>query len=431
MSRVLVTTGAMAAHVRPMMGLARALADEGHEVSWYTAAEFRPLVEASAARFVAAEADVDLAGILRRVGGRRGILALSRLVTEVFVRPVPAYVADLERVVAAVRPDVVVTDHSFRAALFLAERENIPCAVFSAGPLNLSSRDTPPFGFGLRPARSPIGRLRDRLLYRAMRDWLAREPQRELAAIRAGMGLPALDGYFIDWAAKVADRYLEGTVAEFEYPRGDLPAAVRFVGPMPAGPAGDWSPPPWWPEVDRARRAGRPVVFLTQGTIATDPANLLLPTARALAGEDVLVVATTSGVPVDSIVPPAARPANLRLAAFVPYAEILPRSDVIVTNGGYGGVQTALSHGVPLVVAGTTEDRKETNARVAWVGAGVSLRTDRPRPRAIRLAVRRVLSDPRYRANAVRLQAAYRNCPAPAAAVAAIAEIIPTHEFES
>ena len=36
----------------------------------------------------------------------------------------------------------------------------------------------------------------------------------------------------------------------------------------------------------------------------------------------------------------------------------------MLTNGGYGGVQYALAHGVPLVVAGDTEDKPEVAARV-------------------------------------------------------------------
>jgi hypothetical protein len=51
---------------------------------------------------------------------------------------------------------------------------------------------------------------------------------------------------------------------------------------------------------------------------------------------------------------------------------------VMVTNGGYGGVQMALSYGVPLVVAGASEDKPEVGARVAWSGAGLNLKTGKP-----------------------------------------------------
>ena len=67
-----------------------------------------------------------------------------------------------------------------------------------------------------------------------------------------------------------------------------------------------------------------------------------------------------------------------------------------MTNGGYGGVHHALRHGVPVVVAGKTEDKAEVAARVAWTGTGVRLRTSTPRPAQVRRAVRRLLDDPAY-----------------------------------
>ena len=52
----------------------------------------------------------------------------------------------------------------------------------------------------------------------------------------------------------------------------------------------------------------------------------------------------------------------------------------MVTNGGYGGVQQALAHGVPLVVAGDSEDKPEVAARVRWSGVGIDLRRGDPSP---------------------------------------------------
>jgi UDP:flavonoid glycosyltransferase YjiC (YdhE family) len=81
--------------------------------------------------------------------------------------------------------------------------------------------------------------------------------------------------------------------------------------------------------------------------------------------------------------------------------------DVMVTNGGYGAVQRALNTGVPLVVAGNTEDKPEVAARVEYFGAGVNLRTGVPTATEVRRAVRTVLNDVGYRQSALRLQAAY------------------------
>jgi hypothetical protein len=42
------------------------------------------------------------------------------------------------------------------------------------------------------------------------------------------------------------------------------------------------------------------------------------------------------------------------------------------------GKHRALQHGVPVVVAGDSEDKVETSARLAWSGAGIRLRTSTP-----------------------------------------------------
>jgi UDP:flavonoid glycosyltransferase YjiC (YdhE family) len=79
---------------------------------------------------------------------------------------------------------------------------------------------------------------------------------------------------------------------------------------------------------------------------------------------------------------------------------------------------------VPLVVAGDTEDKPEVAARVAWAGAGVDLRTGTPTPRAVRSAVRQVLADPRYVANARRLEVAFARHDGVAEIAAVIDEVL-------
>ena len=190
----------------------------------------------------------------------------------------------------------------------------------------------------------------------------------------------------------MVDAYLQATVAGFEYPRSDLAPSVRFVGPILAPPTSDFEEPSWWGELD----GGRPVVHVTQGTLDNaDLDRLLLLTTRALAHDDVLVVATTGGPDPEPL--RAGLPANVRLERFIPHDRLLPHVDVMVTNGGYGGVQQALANGVPLVVAGDSEDKPEVAARVHWSGTGVNLRTGRPSPAMVARAVRRVLERPTYR----------------------------------
>jgi UDP:flavonoid glycosyltransferase YjiC (YdhE family) len=77
----------------------------------------------------------------------------------------------------------------------------------------------------------------------------------------------------------------------------------------------------------------------------------------------------------------------------------------MVTNGGYNGVQMALANGVPLVVAGQTEDKPEVCARVQWSGVGINLKTNKPTPTQIREAVNKIRRSSHYRQKAKLFQA--------------------------
>jgi UDP:flavonoid glycosyltransferase YjiC (YdhE family) len=412
---ILVTTHAITGHVRYAMPLVRELAAEGHDVLWYTGKMFEPLVVGTGAKFAAMTTpDTDagdsdaLQSAPDRAGGVRGY---SATVLEVFVRPVPGFVADIEELIDPFSPDVVVCDHSFLAGMFAAERHGIPLVVLSTGSLNVPSVDTAPYGTGLPPARGPIGRLRNRLRYQLVRRVVMRRPQQALGQIRAALGLPPLSGVFLSWPPRIADRYIQSGIPQIEYPRRDLPASVVFCGPPRLEGLDTWEQPVWWGRIAEARAAGRPVVFVTQGTAATNPDNLLLPTINGLAGEEMLVIATSGGRDPREVLPPESHPANLVLEPYIPFTKVLPQVDLMVTNGGFGGVQTALGQGVPLVAVGDSEDHMENNARVAWSGAGIWLKEERQTADRMRDAVHRALTRPTYRARARELMTAYQRFP--------------------
>jgi UDP:flavonoid glycosyltransferase YjiC (YdhE family) len=413
MTRVLVTTHAITGHVRYAVPLVRELAANGHEVLWYTGQMFESLVVGAGAKFAPMTErtgfDFSTRDALQGAPGRAGGMSGFRdTLMQVFIRPIPAFVADLTELFASFEPDVLVTDHSFMAGMLLAEQRGLPRVAFSTGVLNVPSVDTAPHGTGLPPARGPLGRLRNRALYRLVYLFVLREAQAAAAGIRSDLGLPALPGFFISWPPRVADRYIQSSIPEMEYPRRDLASSVVFVGPLSLDGMDQWTPPAWWSRIAEARAAGRPIVFVTQGTAATDPQNLLLPTVEALADRDVLVIGTTGGLDPSQVLPDDRRPANTVLEPYIPFTEVLGKVDLLVTNGGFGGVQTALSHGVPLVAVGDSEDHMENNARVKWSGAGIALREERQTAAAMAKAVDQVLSEPRFRERARELMTAYQ-----------------------
>jgi UDP:flavonoid glycosyltransferase YjiC (YdhE family) len=301
------------------------------------------------------------------------------------------------------RFDAVIADAIFLGYLpmLLSGAPDRPSVLtYSTTPLFLSSCDTAPGGTGIAPATGVVGRARNRLLNVVGRRVLLAPAQRAADAALAELGLPPLPTFVLD-SAVLADRFISPTIEEFEYPRSDKPDHVRFVGAVNPTPTTDFTAPDWWHELD----GSRPVVHVTQGTIDNaDLGKLVEPTIEALADEDVTLVVTTGGRDVAQLAVPL--PANTHVAEYLPHDVLLPKVDVMVTNGGYGAVQRALSTGVPLVVAGNTEDKPEVAARVQWAGVGVNLRTGTPTASAVRTAVRQALSDG-YRTKAQVLQQKY------------------------
>ncbi|MEH3068274.1 MAG: hypothetical protein PGN15_09565 [Aeromicrobium erythreum] len=242
--------------------------------------------------------------------------------------------------------------------------------------------------------RTVPNRLRNRLLYRTSRVVL-RPVHRSLDRFLADVGAPGLDGAFFMDVLDRSDLLAQFTVPEFEYARSDAPAGLRFYGPMvpPTAEVADVATPAWFDDLD----PDLPLVHVTQGTVAnTDFTEVVGPTVEALADRDVQVAVTTGGRPTSALDDLGPLPANVFVASYLPYDELLARTDVLVTNGGYGGLHHAMRHGVPIVIAGDSEDKVETSTRVQHAGVGINLRTGRPTPAAVGRAVRTVLDDGAY-----------------------------------
>ncbi len=424
MARILVATTPVPGHVNPVATLTRRLVDRGNEVVWYTGAGFAPAVEATGARHapITHRADWSLVNPHDQVPQLRDLTGLDQVRTafrHLFIDAAPDTLADLERILETFDADVVVANGLVIADRWLAERGGPPSANIATTMYGLYSRDTAPFGPALMPKSGPAGRLRNAAMNAVHRKVLFRSVNQHLDDARERVGLPrrgqaVLDSFLSPYL------YLQDCTRSFEYPRSDIPAQLHFIGPLLPEPPADFTPPAWWPELQE----GRPVVLVTQGTVRNEDDLLFAPAFEALAGEDVLVIATTGGG--SPRLGPL--PGNVRLESYVPFTTLMPHVSAYITNGGYGGVQLALSHGVPIVVSGATEDKPEVAARVAWSGAGVRVREARPSAASIRAGLREVLDDPAYRAAAGRIAADIAASDAPGTGSRLIEQLAATGE---
>ncbi|MFF1678066.1 glycosyltransferase [Streptomyces sp. NPDC058256] len=414
MAKILVTASPLPGHVLPLAAIAADLTERGHEVLFYTGAQFEERVRRAGARFVPYPAEVDPGGgdFNAAFAEREKLTPVDRIAFDLKhfgADPAPVHDKRLQALLAEFPATVVISEHTSFGTMptaLRAPRGRRPLLVsIGITPPTFDSVDTAPFGPGLLPPTTDEQRAR----YDGMRVQMGAmfaDAQQYVEDVFTSMGV-TLPGPLFNAMATVPDHLLQLTVPAFEYPRSDAPQGFRFIGSLPAGPDSEFERPDWWADLS----SDRPVVVVTQGTLENaDLSQLVVPTLRALADADVTVVAATARP--DG--PDAVRkemdgqvPANVHLAGFVPFEQLLPLADVLVTNAGYGGVQTALRHGVPVVVGGETEDKPEVAARVEWTGTGVNLHTAHPQAAAVRAAVEEVLNDPEYRKRAGEIQSQY------------------------
>jgi UDP:flavonoid glycosyltransferase YjiC (YdhE family) len=405
MARFLIATIPLVGHVNPALPIARQLVERGHEVWWYTGKTLQSKIEATGARFLPIRTGMDFSdpnnvpdSLREKRKNLKGLAQFKFDFKHFFGDSAVGQVKDLTDILREFPADVLLSDVCFLGAAWVHETGGPPWAAFGITALGIISPDTAPFGLGMRADASTLGRLRNGVLNWVFERGLFRDVTDYMNQLRASIGLPPYQRSFFD-AVVSPYLYLQGTVPAFEYPRSNLPSQVHFIGPYLPEPPADFTPPFWWDDL----KSGKPVIHVTQGTVATEADDLIVPTLQALADEDVLVVAATGGEPIENIKAPL--PANARLERFIPYYHLLPHVDIMVTNGGYNGVQAALAHGVPLVAAGQTEEKPEICTRIEWAGVGINLKTKTPTSTQLKNAVKKILESPQYRQKAQLIQA--------------------------
>ena len=373
--RVLVSTTSGHGHVLPVVPLARALLDAGHEVLWATG---RSGCELVAAAGVHAEA----------VGVTEEELAPQRAALWASFADVPR-----EQLPQYVFPRLfgeLLTPHTLDGLLPLARSWAPDLLVHEQGelaaPLVAALLGVPSFAHAFGSA-VPASILAD--------------AGERLAPLWAehGLTIPDHAGCFASPYLDIYPPSMQGEGAA-HIPERQLLRPVSYTGPEPEG----------LPELVTAPD-DRPLVYLTFGTVNRDAA-LVSELLTALARLDVRVLATVG--PSADPVALGPQPPHVTVERFVPQTAVLPHCDAVVSHAGSGTVLGALALGLPLVCVPQMADQFRNSAAVAKAGAGVVLRPGEAGPAALSAAVQAVLGANEYRHAADELAAEIAAMPAPA-----------------
>ncbi|MCE6998346.1 glycosyltransferase [Saccharothrix sp. S26] len=175
---------------------------------------------------------------------------------------------------------------------------------------------------------------------------------------------------------------------------------VELVG-LPGAP-GQRGDEVCFPDLDRLD-PGRPVVYVSFGTIFHRRPELLRTVITGAAATGAQVVAAVGDLAAE-----LALPEDVLTAAYLPQREVLERADVFVTHGGYNSVAESIRAATPMLVLPLAVDQPIQAHFVGRAGFGTALEPTDVTAQAVADAVTDLL-DP-ARDYGARLRAARHEC---------------------
>ena len=391
--RILFTTQPAYGHFHPLLPLAVALRDAGHDVTFATSASFGPVVEGVGFRSIPVgldwlESDKNtMPEHLKPAAGS----TLEEYFAQQFVTATAERLAtDVIASAEAWRPDIIVRERTEFGGAIAADVLGIPTAAVQVGSPTLMTASV------LAAVEGPYN------------------------AARAGLGMPTDDGLTA----------LEGQVVfsfappSLHDPAVPLPRRLMSFRPAVVDRAPGARLPDWAEDLGQ----DRPLVYATLGTVFNEP-TYELPFFPAVLGglrDERLDLAITVGPNVDpaSLGP---QPSNVHVERYVPQSLLLARCAAIICHGGYGTLLAAIEHAVPLVVVPFGADQPINARSVERLGLGVVIEEDDVTPGRIREAVQSLIEQPRWRESVERVRDEANDLPPGSEAVAMLERLVADH----
>ena len=295
------------------------------------------------------------------------------------------YVAEDLKVIAEIKPDLVVGD--FRLSLAVSTPlARVPYMTISNAYWSpYANQHFPVPELALTRV---LGVRAGQHLFNLVRPLAFGIHTHPLNKIRREHGLPSL-GSDLRRIHACADMVSYADIPEM-VPTYDLPSSHHYLGPIL------WSPqvtlPDWWKNLPQ----DKPIIYVTLGSSGRSD---LLPTVLdALSSMPVTVIAATAGrIKLNH------SSDNIFIADYLPGEDAAARAQLVICNGGSPTTQQALTQSIPVLGLPNNLDQLLNMEAVQHSGAGNLLRTERANTTEIRKAVMNILNNAVYSEAAAKL----------------------------
>lgn len=402
--RFLFSGAAAYGHFHPLVPLATALKEAGHEVAFATGPSRRTMLEAAGFTFFPIGGDIQLDAEYQQVKAHLKTMPLD-LESELFAYPrlfigigSRLRTPQLVEIGQNWQPDMIIREAAQYSAAVAAEYLRIPHAVIAfAASLK---------GHAIfeREAASQLDPIR--------RQWVL-EPDPDLKSLYRYLQLSYSPPTF---STKAIDR---PEVAQ------TVPATTHFIRPEFFDQAHNETLPDWIEQLPP-----QPTVYVTLGTEVNSEPELYPRVMQT-------IIAGLRDAPVNLIVTlgrdkdPAdfgPQPPNVHIERYIPQSLLLPRCDLMVMHGGSNTLLAALDIGLPTVVVPLIADQFFNAQVMQSLQLGQVVQREQLTPASIRAALEEVLANPLYRQNTERLQAEMHALPNQQYAVELVEQVVAEHK---
>jgi zeaxanthin glucosyltransferase len=395
-----VVAPAFLSHYTTLSALASALAARGHRVTFLHRPDAAAFVRDPRLGFHAVGAQTHPAGSLAaslRLAAHPGSPLGLRRVIDDMARSTTMLCETLPAAIDTLGIDAILADQMEAAGGLVAESLGIPfVSVACALPVNREPGvplPVMPFGYGTdeRSLKMVEGSTR-------VYDWMMGPHRRAVEAQARRLGV-APRGMLHECLSPLAQ--VSQTVAEFEFPRKQLPAHFHHVGPLRplatsgvdkgatlAGPGQSALP---------AIAADRPFVFASLGTMQGGRVDLFKRIARACRQAEVqLLLAHCGGL--NSQQERALERAGADwVVDFAPQLAALARADAVISHAGWNTIMDAIAAGTPMLALPIAFDHPGGAARVRHAGIGIQASARFSGAGTLARHLRTLLRDPVYK----------------------------------
>jgi zeaxanthin glucosyltransferase len=285
----------------------------------------------------------------------------------------------------------IIVDQGQPAGSTIAERLGVPfITLCNACPADRDP-DVPIALLDWGPARSWLGRLRNRAAYRLF-DLAATPIRSKINSYRKAWGMKRLRSLYDTFSPLLE---LAQLTAEFDFPRRSLPPQFHYIGLFRR--TNSASVPFPFDRLD-----GRPMIYASLGTVRRDSQGVLRMLAEACSGLDVQLVISLGGTGDSTSFSDLPNPPLV--VDYAPQLAVLERAKLTVCHAGVNTVLESFTWGVPVLAVAHSSDQFGIAARLELSGAGARIALKQLSVAYLRGLVGRVLSEPSFaeRARAMR-----------------------------